>query len=374
VADRTNDEIRQWFDFSNEFEDIMMLDTHQILDTSNALNYQNHQEEYLHLGTPMTTLIEPLPWIEDLPLPLEPVTVSPQHNLRRSEEHDGFQESEFDKYMVEFPASTIDVTEISMVQDQPTDYITIYSVETEEISTANITVPPNISTVTSSDFITVLPELLPNTCNTELSMDMFQNQSNTGKVSPEYSTDGEYETLHSVATAPNITQYGTLHSVEATTPNIPTSTTEYINNVRAELSPNTDTTDSTEDMFQVHYSRDTASPTYSTVETYTANILSENIIRPTKTIMKAKGNKKGPKPQPLCQLPAENHRNILRCREYRVTKKTKINSEEEEMKEQEARNRELRKKMVKMQGLVEKMQNVYLKLITEGKIKFVYNV
>jgi len=358
VADRTNDEIRQWFDFSNEFEDIMMLDTHQILDTSNALNYQNHQEEYLHLGTPMTTLIEPLPWIEDLPLPLEPVTVSPQHNLRRSEEHDGFQESEFDKYMVEFPASTIDVTEISMVQDQPTDYITIYSVETEEISTANITVPPNISTVTSSDFITVLPELLPNTCNTELSMDMFQNQSNTGKVSPEYSTDGEYETLHSVATAPNITQYGTLHSVEATTPNIPTSTTSYFNNIiRAELSPNTDTTDSTEDMFQVHYSRDTASPTYSREgEANTANRTRNN---------------RGPRRQPLNKLPAKNRKNVIRCRKYREERKTEISKDEMELKEQEARNIELKKKLEKMQRLVRGSQDAYLKLITQGKIKIV---
>merc|ERR1719244_1334599 len=95
----------------------------------------------------------------------------------------------------------------------------------------------------------------------------------------------------------------------------------------------------------------------------------------TKTIVKKnketkKRNNKGPKPQPLEQLPPENLENVIRCRVYRKAKKDHNEQEEQELADLTDKHKELTKKKEMMERAVEKFQTAYIKLISEGKIKF----
>lgn len=83
-----------------------------------------------------------------------------------------------------------------------------------------------------------------------------------------------------------------------------------------------------------------------------------------------KKHKKGPKPLPLEELPVENLANVVRCREYRARKTNQKNADEMEVKRLSIKNTQLRKKMKERQMLVNKMQTLYLKLITDKKIRF----
>jgi hypothetical protein len=83
-----------------------------------------------------------------------------------------------------------------------------------------------------------------------------------------------------------------------------------------------------------------------------------------------KRHTKGPIQQPLEQLPEENRKNVVRCREYRKTKSTKTATEMEELEVLDARNKELQEKEQMMKDKLVKMQGAYLKLISEGRIKF----
>jgi len=81
-------------------------------------------------------------------------------------------------------------------------------------------------------------------------------------------------------------------------------------------------------------------------------------------------HKLGPKQQKLEELPRENIDNVKRCREYRKNKNIKLSMEEEELKELEERNAELREKEKMMVEKLSKAQGAYIRLIREGRVKF----
>lgn len=82
-------------------------------------------------------------------------------------------------------------------------------------------------------------------------------------------------------------------------------------------------------------------------------------------------HKKGPKRQPLEALPKANISNVIRCREYREKKNMKYEKELTELESLEATNNELQMKEKAMRDQLSKMQGAYLKLITDGRIKFI---
>ena len=79
----------------------------------------------------------------------------------------------------------------------------------------------------------------------------------------------------------------------------------------------------------------------------------------------------GPKRLPDELLPPKNKDNILRCREYRKNKNTKLDKEQVELEQLEIRNQELRQEEEEMTAKLAKLQEAYLKLIQKGRIKFV---
>jgi len=100
------------------------------------------------------------------------------------------------------------------------------------------------------------------------------------------------------------------------------------------------------------------------------DLLARNFFVGNKKLNKSsKRNTKGPKRQNLEDYPVENRANIIKCREYRKKKKEEQLQDENEMKELEIKNIELRKKLEKMRDLMLRGQRHYLKLVREGKIK-----
>jgi len=83
-----------------------------------------------------------------------------------------------------------------------------------------------------------------------------------------------------------------------------------------------------------------------------------------------KRHTKGPVQLPLEQIPEENRNNVIRCREYRKNKTVKLEAGMEELERLEARNLELRRKEERMKEKLDRAQTAYLKLISEGRIKF----
>lgn len=81
-------------------------------------------------------------------------------------------------------------------------------------------------------------------------------------------------------------------------------------------------------------------------------------------------HKLGPKPAKLEELPKENISNVKRCREYRKNKNIKLSMEEDELKQLEERNAELREKEKEMVEKLSRAQGSYIRLIREGRIKF----
>lgn len=79
---------------------------------------------------------------------------------------------------------------------------------------------------------------------------------------------------------------------------------------------------------------------------------------------------KGPKQMDLKSLPEENVKNVMRCREYRKNKKEQMADEEEELEELLARNQELKEEESRIRERLNKMQAAYLRLISEGRVKF----
>jgi len=90
----------------------------------------------------------------------------------------------------------------------------------------------------------------------------------------------------------------------------------------------------------------------------------------TKTMKTPRRNTQGPKQQRLETLPAENQKNVVRCRKYRASKKAQMKEEEDELNSLEAKNKELKKKEKRLNMMVTKMQSSYLTMIQQGKIKF----
>lgn len=79
---------------------------------------------------------------------------------------------------------------------------------------------------------------------------------------------------------------------------------------------------------------------------------------------------KGPKPQPLHILPAQNRDNVVRCREYRKKKNEIMYKGMSELEELEKRNIDLKQRETKMRKNLAHIRSSYLRLIKEGKIKF----
>jgi len=83
-----------------------------------------------------------------------------------------------------------------------------------------------------------------------------------------------------------------------------------------------------------------------------------------------KRHRKGPKRQELENIPAENRSNVERCRVYRQNKKEKELDYQDELMALESRNDELVKKEQRMKDELVRLKEAYLKLISEGRIKF----
>lgn len=79
---------------------------------------------------------------------------------------------------------------------------------------------------------------------------------------------------------------------------------------------------------------------------------------------------KGPKPQPLHKLPKENHSNVMRCRKYRKDKNARAFEELDELSILVARNDELKRQEEEMLAKLARVRGAYLKLITEGRVKY----
>jgi hypothetical protein len=83
-----------------------------------------------------------------------------------------------------------------------------------------------------------------------------------------------------------------------------------------------------------------------------------------------KRHMKGSKPQPLHKLPKENISNVLRCREYRKNKNARAYEELDELSALVARNEELKRQEEEMLAKLARVRGAYLKLITEGRVKY----
>lgn len=79
---------------------------------------------------------------------------------------------------------------------------------------------------------------------------------------------------------------------------------------------------------------------------------------------------KGPKRQPLHKLPKENIKNVERCREYRQNKNARAFKELDELSMLVARNEELKRQEEEMLAKLARVRGAYLKLITEGRVKY----
>jgi len=84
----------------------------------------------------------------------------------------------------------------------------------------------------------------------------------------------------------------------------------------------------------------------------------------------SKRHRKGPKRQEMENIPAKNRSNVERCRVYRKNKKEKELDYQDELMALESRNDELVKKEQRMKDELVRLQSAYLKLISEGRIKF----
>ena len=90
-------------------------------------------------------------------------------------------------------------------------------------------------------------------------------------------------------------------------------------------------------------------------------------LEPAKTKQR---NMKGRKQQPLHKLPKENHSNVMRCRKYRRDKNARAFEELDELPILVARNDELKRQEEAMRAKLARVRGAYLKLITEGRIKY----
>jgi len=81
--------------------------------------------------------------------------------------------------------------------------------------------------------------------------------------------------------------------------------------------------------------------------------------------------RRGPTPMSLDKIDdEEKKRNILRCREYRNKKNEVILEEMTELEKLEAKNIELKQEEQALRDKVKKFKDTYLKLISEGRIRF----
>jgi len=94
--------------------------------------------------------------------------------------------------------------------------------------------------------------------------------------------------------------------------------------------------------------------------------------RAVSTITKADNrHRKGPRPLSKDQFKDEKmFKNAKRCREYRTNKKSTVKVEMTELEKLEAQNTLLKKKEGNLKEKVAKIKMQYVKLISEGRIKF----
>jgi len=82
-------------------------------------------------------------------------------------------------------------------------------------------------------------------------------------------------------------------------------------------------------------------------------------------------HRKGPKQLSKDEIKDEDTwKNVKRCRDYRKNKTHKITAEKTELEKLEDRNSELKMKEKHLKEKVTKMKNLYIKLISDGRIKF----
>lgn len=82
-------------------------------------------------------------------------------------------------------------------------------------------------------------------------------------------------------------------------------------------------------------------------------------------------HRKGPKPLSKEDIKDDDKwRNVKRCRDYRKNKTKKITVEKTELEILEAENSDLRMEEDQLKAKVTKMKNLYIKLISDGRIKF----
>eukprot|EP00092_Neocalanus_flemingeri_P070680 GFUD01086776.1.p1 GENE.GFUD01086776.1~~GFUD01086776.1.p1 ORF type:complete len:228 (-),score=77.12 GFUD01086776.1:140-742(-) len=82
-------------------------------------------------------------------------------------------------------------------------------------------------------------------------------------------------------------------------------------------------------------------------------------------------HRKGPKPLSLDELDdEEKKKNIIRCREYRCKKTSDVIEEMTELEMLEDKNKELKLQEQEVKDKVIKMKSIYIKLISEGRVKF----
>lgn len=82
-------------------------------------------------------------------------------------------------------------------------------------------------------------------------------------------------------------------------------------------------------------------------------------------------HKKGPKPLPKEAIKDEEKwKNVKRCRDYRKNKTNKVTVEKTELEILEAQNLELKMEEETLKERVTRMKGMYIKLISEGRIRF----
>jgi len=81
-------------------------------------------------------------------------------------------------------------------------------------------------------------------------------------------------------------------------------------------------------------------------------------------------HRKGPIPLCLDEMDEEKKKNVTRCREYRCKKKDAVLEEMSELEMLEQKNKNLKKQEQEVKDKVKRFKAMYIKMISEGRIKF----
>lgn len=344
--------------FDLEFDNSILTDVHQTSTYSN--NYHNHTDMLTTTTAPVTTLSQACP------VTVQAVDATTGNTWTSGQ----FTEQDIPNLRDYLDTlDTIDATEIRGLD--PAQSSPVYTISPAYTD--------NQATTSNVEYVTLVTEEAsttdPTPENLPTVLDTLAIPTQTSQYIP--STNGDYLTLYNMTTSP-------AHVTALTSP-----APDFNNKIPGDFTPATPCTamDTGED------SSGSASPSWSpsTCPTsgdilwgqssststrqgdydisYTGNKNTANkqdIMKTIKTIAKTR-NHRGPKQTPLVQLPSENWKNIVRCRDYRKSKKDTLNKEEQELADLTEKHTELKRKEEKMRSLVDKFQNEYIKLISNGK-------